>query len=175
MRYCSWGILQSLTWSPTSLSLAWIVSTTVSLDSPDKIVDTTKLKIRINNVIIQIINEINFVFIFYQFTDLWLSGSLFIIFYFYSMRSIDLLNLMSISLVHIPSYVCLFVLGFTSHRHSIGHIALPALLVEEDLRCPSVHYFRHERAWVTSQTRSLQQTAQPTDHQLTLVYFVCQG
>jgi hypothetical protein len=22
---------------------------------------------------------------------------------------------------------------------------VPALLVEEDLRCPSVHYFRHER------------------------------
>jgi hypothetical protein len=40
--------------------------------------------------------------------------------------------------------ICLFVLGFTPHRHSIGHIATFQLqLVEEDLRCPSVHYFRH--------------------------------
>jgi hypothetical protein len=43
------------------------------------------------------------------------------------------------------NYVCLFGFNVTPTRYrSFGDV--PALLVEEDLRCPSVHYFRHERA-----------------------------
>jgi hypothetical protein len=43
-------------------------------------------------------------------------------------------------------FVCL---GFTSHRHSIGHMATFQLyvLVEEDLRCPFVHYLTVMVTW----------------------------
>jgi hypothetical protein len=45
-------------------------------------------------------------------------------------------------------FVCLFVclIGFyvtQTHYRSYGDV--PAFLVEEELRCPSVYYFRHER------------------------------
>jgi hypothetical protein len=46
------------------------------------------------------------------------------------------------------TFCCLFVcFGFyvTSTQYR-SYRDVPALLVEEDLRCPSVHYFRHERA-----------------------------
>jgi hypothetical protein len=53
-----------------------------------------------------------------------------------------------IAFIPFGSYICrLFIclIGFyvtPTHYRSYGHI--PALLVEEDLRCPSIHYFRHE-------------------------------
>jgi hypothetical protein len=41
-------------------------------------------------------------------------------------------------------FVCLgFYVTSTQYR---SYRDVPALLVEEDLRCPSVHYFRHGRA-----------------------------
>jgi hypothetical protein len=46
-------------------------------------------------------------------------------------------------------FVCLFVSLFGFHVTLTlyrSYRVVPALLVEEDLVCPSVHYFRHERA-----------------------------
>jgi hypothetical protein len=41
-------------------------------------------------------------------------------------------------------FVCFgFYVTSTQYR---SYRDVPALLVEEDLRCPSVHYFRHEQA-----------------------------
>ena len=40
-------------------------------------------------------------------------------------------------------------LGFTSHQHCKGYMVIwrqSKLLVEEDLSCPSLHYFRHKLA-----------------------------
>jgi membrane protease YdiL (CAAX protease family) len=45
-------------------------------------------------------------------------------------------------------FVILFIifLGFyVTSTQDRSYRDVPALLVEEDLRCPSVHYFRHER------------------------------
>jgi hypothetical protein len=42
-------------------------------------------------------------------------------------------------------FVCLFGFSVTLTQYrSYGDV--PALLVKEDLRCPSVHYFRHKQA-----------------------------
>jgi hypothetical protein len=38
------------------------------------------------------------------------------------------------------------MVGFTSHQHRISHGDFSALMGEEDLRCPPVHYFKHEQA-----------------------------
>jgi hypothetical protein len=47
----------------------------------------------------------------------------------------------------IADSVCFVCIGFyvTSTQYR-SYRDVPALLVEEDLRCPSVNYFRHERA-----------------------------
>jgi hypothetical protein len=39
------------------------------------------------------------------------------------------------------AYVCFYVTS-TQYR---SYLDIPALLVEEDLKCSSVHYFKHER------------------------------
>jgi hypothetical protein len=47
-----------------------------------------------------------------------------------------------------------FLLGFTSHRYNVGHLAtFQLLLMEEDLRCPSVHFFQARTGtWVEPPT-----------------------
>jgi hypothetical protein len=56
-------------------------------------------------------------------------------------------NCPSPNITEVCLFVCLFVyFGFyvTSTQYR-SYRDIPALLVEENLRCPSVHYFRHER------------------------------
>jgi hypothetical protein len=41
----------------------------------------------------------------------------------------------------------LFLVGFyVASRQYMSYVDFPALLVKEDCRCPSVHYFRHKQA-----------------------------
>jgi hypothetical protein len=71
-----------------------------------------------------------------------------------------------------PSFFVIYILlYFTPHQQSIGLFVyfgfyvtstqyksyrnIPALLVEEDFRCPSGHYFRHERAPEQNHRRSV--------------------
>jgi hypothetical protein len=50
-----------------------------------------------------------------------------------------------LKLISFDLFVCLigFYVLLTQYR---SYSDIPALLVEEDLRCPFAHYFRHERA-----------------------------
>jgi hypothetical protein len=51
-----------------------------------------------------------------------------------------------LSICKLEAFVCLIGFYVTSTQYRSYYGDVRALLVEEDLRCPSVHYLRHERA-----------------------------
>ena len=63
-------------------------------------------------------------------------------------------------------YFLLLMLGYMSHQHCIWlYCDLPALLVKQDLRCSSLHYFRLERAPEYNHQHSISQLDKASSHE----------